>query len=115
MMVAQALLLSVRCADLYTCMYIKGQKDLSLFSLIDLTEVGSPMISRVNNDVTLGLTTVRSLSHNREREFQPLCIYRYTDQRDVHSISTPVNGRVDNGGRYRATLCMEKVARIRVQ
>ena len=54
---AQALLLSVRCADVYTCMYIKGQKDPSLLWLSDLTEVGSPMISRVNNDVTLGLTT----------------------------------------------------------
>ena len=37
--------------------YIKGQKALSLFWLSDLTEVGSPMINRVNNDVTLGLTT----------------------------------------------------------
>ena len=53
----QALLLSVCCADVYTCMYIKGQKDPSLLWLSDLTEVGSPMISRVNNDVTLGLTT----------------------------------------------------------
>ena len=53
----QALLLSVRCADVYTCMYIKGQRDPSLLWLSDLTEVGSPMISRVNNDVTLGLTT----------------------------------------------------------
>ena len=53
---AQELLLSVRCADVYTCMFIKGQKDPSLLWLSDLTEVGSPMISRVNNDVTLGLT-----------------------------------------------------------
>ena len=37
--------------------YIKGQKDLSLLWLSDLTEVGSPMISRINSDVTLGLTT----------------------------------------------------------
>ena len=37
--------------------YIKGQKALSLLWLSDLTEVGSPMISRVNNDVTFGLTT----------------------------------------------------------
>ena len=37
--------------------YITGQKALSLLWLSDLTEVGSPMISRVNNDVTLGLTT----------------------------------------------------------
>ena len=50
----QALLLSVRCADVYTCMYIKGQKDPSLLWLSDLTEVGSPMISRVKNDVILG-------------------------------------------------------------
>ena len=53
----QALLLSVRHADLFTCIYIKGQKDLSLLWLSDLTEVGSPLISRVNSDVPLGLTT----------------------------------------------------------
>ena len=37
--------------------YIKGQKDLSLLWLSDLPVVGSPMIRRVNNDVTGGLTT----------------------------------------------------------
>ena len=41
----------------YLYIYIYGQKDLSLLWLSDLTEVGSPMISRVNNDVTEGLTT----------------------------------------------------------
>ena len=55
--VSQALLLSVRRADTCIPVYIKGQKALSLLWLSDLTEVGSPMISRVNNDVTLGLTT----------------------------------------------------------
>ena len=34
----------------------KGQKALSLLWLSDLTVIGSPMISRVNNDVTGGLT-----------------------------------------------------------
>ena len=53
----QALLLSVRRADTCIPVHIKGQKALSLLWLSDLTEVGSPMISRVNNDVTLGLTT----------------------------------------------------------
>ena len=34
----------------------KGRNPLSLLWLSDLTEIGSPMISRVNSDVTLGLT-----------------------------------------------------------
>ena len=43
---------------LYVCYYIhKGRKLLSV--VVDLTcpEIGKSMISRVNNDVTLGLTT----------------------------------------------------------
>ena len=76
------------------------------------------MTSRVNNDVTLGLTTghwstppvtslltlliiglptsVRAHTHiNRdsEREGSDLVyIYRYTHKRDIHSITTPVVG-----------------------
>ena len=53
---AQALLLSVRRADTCIPVYIKGQKALSLLWLSDLTEIGSPMLIRVNNDVTGGLT-----------------------------------------------------------
>ena len=64
--------------------YIKGQKALSLLWLSDLTEVGSPMISRVNNDVTLGLVIGQppcditvSLCHlaTTEREPSDLCVY----------------------------------------
>ena len=61
--------------------YIKGQKALSLLWLSDLTEVGSPMISRVNNDVTGGLTTGHWYTYQR----------RYTYQRDIHSITSPVH------------------------
>ena len=97
---------------LYTCIYTKVGTLSLLICVCVLTEVGTPMIIRVNNDVTLGLTqwpvvnpnvtslltpliiglptSVRSLSHNRERPYRPLCIYRYTDQRHVHSITTPV-------------------------
>ena len=53
---AQALLLSVRHADTCIPVYIQGQKALSLLWLSDLTEIGSPMLIRVNNDVTGGLT-----------------------------------------------------------
>ena len=53
------LLLSVRRAGLYNCIYTKVGT-LSLFICVyALTEVGSPMISRVNNDVTLRLTNSR--------------------------------------------------------
>ena len=56
----QALLLSVHRAGLYTCIYTqRPEPSLSeslLICVSDLTEVGSPMISRVNNDVTGGLT-----------------------------------------------------------
>ena len=52
----QALLLSVCRADTCIPVYIKGQKALSLLWLSDLTEIGSPMLIRVNNDVTGGLT-----------------------------------------------------------
>ena len=44
-----ALLLSGRRAGLFTYIYTVGS-----LCLIDLTEIVSPMIMRVNNDVTLG-------------------------------------------------------------
>ena len=65
---------------------IKDGNLLSLLWLSALTEVGSPVIIRVNNDVTLGLTkvtllltliiiglptSVRALRHNRERRSLP--------------------------------------------
>ena len=43
--------------SVYLYIYTKVGNPLSLLWLSDLTEIGSPMISRVNNDVTLGLTT----------------------------------------------------------
>ena len=54
---SQALLLSGRHAGLYTCVYTQRWASSLCYCRCDLTEVGSPMISRVNNDVTLGLTT----------------------------------------------------------
>ena len=51
----QALLLSGRHAGLYT-IYTQRWASSLCYCRCDLTEVGSPMISRVNNDVTLGLT-----------------------------------------------------------
>ena len=41
--------------------------------------------------IIIGLSTsARSLNHNRERRFQPSYVYRHTDQRDIHSMTTPV-------------------------
>ena len=56
----QALLLSVCRACLYIPEYTQRSEpslpESLLICVSDLTEVGNPMISRVNNDVTLGLT-----------------------------------------------------------
>ena len=49
--------MSGRPAGRYTCLYTKVGTLSLLICVCALTEVWSPMISRVNNDVTLGLTT----------------------------------------------------------
>ena len=111
------LLLSVRRADTCIPVYIKGQKALSLLWLSDLTEIGSPMISRVNNDAPLGLTTghwstppvtslltlliiglptsVRAHTHiNRdsEREGSDLCVYIYIYRPARHTLNNNACG-----------------------
>ena len=54
--VAQALLLSGRHAYIQ-CLYIhKGRNLLSVVVYLTCPEIGKSMISRVNDDVTLGLT-----------------------------------------------------------
>ena len=58
MLVPQALLLSGRHAALYT-IYTQRWASSLCYCRCDLTEIGSPMLIRVNNDVTGGLTTVR--------------------------------------------------------
>ena len=40
--------------DVCIPVYIQGRNPLSLLWSSDLTEIGSPMVSRVNNDVILG-------------------------------------------------------------
>ena len=94
----QALLLTGLHAGLYTCIYTQRWASSLCYCLCALTEIGSPMLIRVNNDVTLGLvnpkvtslstliiiglpTSVRALSHNRERRFPPFSVYWYSDQR----------------------------------
>ena len=42
---------------LYTCIYTQRSASSLCYCLCALTEIGSPMLSRVNNDVTGGLTT----------------------------------------------------------
>ena len=44
------------CIPVYTQRSEPSLSESLLICVSDLTEVGSPMISRVNNDVTLGLT-----------------------------------------------------------
>ena len=53
----QALLLSGRHAGLNTCIYTQRWASSLCYCRCDLTEIGSPMLIRVNNDVTGGLTT----------------------------------------------------------